>query len=133
MPGCGAENHSVKLREGLQQRTGAALFIAAIQRVTEYHVTGRGREPFGQAARELQLALGRGVRQAARALQFQRQKRIGAWTGRPAFIIQTHDPETVEVEAAGFQQAEHLHRRGRVCGWNTRSPAMRRKVASASA
>ena len=93
-----------------QQRARPQVRIAGACRMARDH-RGRAREQaFGGPAREHQLALGRGMRQAVAALKLDRQEGIGPRTCRPYAVMQPHQPQMIEAQPGGLEHAQDLHR-----------------------
>ena len=61
------------------------------------------------AVGERQFALRRGMRQPQFALQSGGQQGMRRGSRRPAAVVQPHDPQMVEAQAAGLQRPQYLH------------------------
>ena len=76
----------------------------------EHELAGARAPAFGDPLCEFERRGRRRVGQTGRALEAERNERVGIGRGRPRFVGEPRDPEVVERHAGRLEHAEHLDR-----------------------
>src|SRR5207302_3711944 len=99
------------VREVGDERARQDVAVLVLGEMREHHLA-RGLLPaVGDAPVERERGLGARLGNARLALLRERQEGIGRALQRPGLVGKAGDPEMVELDACGFEQAEHLDRR----------------------
>src|SRR5712691_11831458 len=117
----GSEDHVAQLREGRNldcllgevgdERARQDVTVLLLDGMREHHLAGSLLPAVGDAPVECERGLGARLGNAGLALLRERQEGIGRTLQRPGFIGQAGDPEMVELDACGLEQAQYLDRR----------------------
>src|SRR6266705_1293524 len=117
----GGEDHVAQLREGRNldcllgelgdERARQDVTVLLFGEMREHHLAGGLLPAVGDAPVECERGLSARLGNAGLALLRERQEGIGRALQRPGFIGQAGDPEMVELDACGLEQAQYLDRR----------------------
>src|SRR6266568_1783067 len=116
----GSEDHVAQLRGGRNldcllgeagdERARQDVTVLLLDGMREHHLA-RGLLPaVGDAPVECERGLGARLGNAGLALLRERQEGVGRALQRPGFVGQAGDPEVVELDACGLEQAQYLDR-----------------------
>ena len=110
----------VSIRHLRDERTGRELAILFAPRPGEHHLVRGAHPAFRAEAVERERGFGERFRDAGLPLQHDRQEGIRVHALRPGAVGEPAHPERIELDAGGFEQLQHLHRRARAFGLEQR-------------
>src|SRR5882762_9152973 len=117
----GSEDHVAQVREGrnldrllgevCDERARQDVAVLLLGGMREHYLAGGLLPAVGDAPVECERGLGARLGNAGLALLRERQEGIGRTLQRPGFVGQAGDPEVIELDACGLEQAQYLDRR----------------------
>ena len=91
------------------QRARGKFAVLLPNRVTDHDIGRTGQQTIRDQTRECQLSFRGAAWDAGFALHPDRQERVRARRPWPRFVVETHHPEVIKLEAGCLQDAQNLY------------------------